>query len=150
MLVTNLENRTLPLIRYELADSVTVSPEPHPAGRPYRHLCAIDGRAADTLRFPGRDGGEVAVLPLRLGAPFARVPGIRQFQVVHEPGRLEIRLVLARDAATDATERVRAGVAGVLDEAGAVAPPLEVRQVAGLEREAGPAAKLKLIVSRTG
>ena len=38
LLVTNLELRALPLIRYELADRVTESPEPNPAGRPYRHL----------------------------------------------------------------------------------------------------------------
>ena len=37
----------------------------------------------------------------------------------------------------------------VLDEAGAVAPDVAVTRVDELEREAGPAAKLKLIVSRT-
>ena len=91
VLVTNLDNRTLPLIRYELADRVIESPEPNPAGRPYRHLAGIDGRTADTLTFPARDGGTVAVLPLRMGAPFARLPAVRQFQIVHEPGRLEVR-----------------------------------------------------------
>ena len=94
VLVTNLDNRTLPLIRYELADRVIESPEPNPAGRPYRHFAGIDGRTADTLTFPARDGGTVAVLPLRIGAPFARLTAVRQFQIVHEPGRLEVRLVL--------------------------------------------------------
>ena len=101
VLVTNLENRTLPLIRYELADRVTESPEPNPAGRPYRHLAGIDGRTADTLTFPGRAGGTVALLPLRIGAPFARLPEVRQFQIVHEPARLEIRVVLDPGAPDD-------------------------------------------------
>ena len=99
VLVTNLQNRTLPLIRYELADRVTVSPEPNPAGRPYRHIGAIDGRTGDILEFAGRDGGEVNVLPLRIGAPFARIPAVRQFQIVHEPKRLAVRVVLEPGAA---------------------------------------------------
>jgi phenylacetate-CoA ligase len=56
VLVTNLENRRLPLIRYERADRVSESPEPNPAGRPYRHLAGIDGRTADTLTFPAAGG----------------------------------------------------------------------------------------------
>jgi phenylacetate-CoA ligase len=149
VLLTNLENRTLPLIRYELADRVTESPDPNPAGRPYRHLAGIDGRTADTLTFPGRAGGTVALLPLRMGAPFARLPEVRQFQIVHDPARLEIRVVLDPTAPDDTPDRVRDAVVRVLDEAGAVPPEVTVTRVRDLEREAGPAAKLKLIVSRT-
>jgi phenylacetate-CoA ligase len=148
VLLTNLENHTLPLIRYELADRVTVSPEPNPAGRPWTHLEAIDGRTADTLRFPARAGGEVAVVPLRLGAPFARMPAVRQFQIVHDAGGLEVRVALEAVAPADTPAQVRAAVLAVLDDAGAVAPPLRVTPVAELERESGAAAKLKLIVSR--
>jgi phenylacetate-coenzyme A ligase PaaK-like adenylate-forming protein len=148
VLVTNLENRTLPLIRYELADRVTESPDPNPAGRPYRHLAAIDGRTADTLVFPAGRGGTVSLLPLRIGAPFARLPAVRQFQIVHDAGGLEIRLVLDPAAPADTAGRVRGAVSGMLDEAGAVAPPIRVTPVAALEREPGAAAKLKLIVSR--
>ena len=148
VLVTNLENRTLPLIRYELADRVTESPEPNPAGRPYRHLAGIDGRTADTLTFPAAGGGTVAVLPLRMGAPFARLPAVRQFQIVHEPGRLEVRVVLDPAAPAGTPDQVRAAVAGALEAAGAVPPRIDVTPVAELEREPGPAAKLKLIVSR--
>ena len=149
VLITNLENRVLPLIRYELADRVTESPAPNPAGRPYRHLLAIDGRTADTLRFAARDGGEVTMLPLRMGAPFARLPEVRQFQIVRELERLEIRLVLDPRAAAGVPDQVRAAVVGMLEEAGAVLPPVAVTPVAELEREAGPAAKLKLIVDRS-
>jgi phenylacetate-CoA ligase len=148
VLVTNLENRTLPLIRYELSDRVVESPDPNPAGRPYRHLAAIDGRTADTLTLPAAGGGTVAVLPLRMGAPFARLPEVRQFQVVHEPGRLEVRLVLDPGAPDDTAERVRAAVIGALLEAGAVPPDVVVTRVPELEREPGPAAKLKLVISR--
>jgi phenylacetate-coenzyme A ligase PaaK-like adenylate-forming protein len=124
------------------------SPDPNPAGRPYRHLASIDGRTADTLAFPGRAGGTVSVLPLRLGAPFAGLPQVRQFQIVHEPGGVEVRLVLDPSAPRETPAIVRAAVLRVLEEAGAVAPAVVVTPVAELEREPGPAAKLKLIVSR--
>jgi phenylacetate-coenzyme A ligase PaaK-like adenylate-forming protein len=148
VLVTNLENSTLPLIRYELADRVVESPEPNPAGRPYRHLAAIDGRTADTLTFPAREGGTVDVLPLRIGAPFAGLPQVRQFQIVHDPGGLDVRLVLDPKAPRATAAIVRAAVLRVLEEAGAVAPAVVVTPVDALEREPGAAAKLKLVVSR--
>jgi hypothetical protein len=78
---------------------VIESPEPNPAGRPYRHLAGIDGRKADTPTFPAAGGGTVAV----------------------------IRALL---------------------DASAVPPAVAVTSVERLERESGPAAKLKLIVSR--
>ncbi|HET8757180.1 MAG TPA: hypothetical protein VFM58_14270 [Solirubrobacteraceae bacterium] len=148
VLVTNLQNRTLPLIRYELADRVTVAAAPNPAGRPYRHIEAIDGRTGDILTFPARAGGEVQVLPLRLGGPFARLPAVRQFQIVHAAGALEIRVVLEPGAPDDTRDRVRAAVVAALDEAGAVPPAIAVVAVDRLEREGGGGAKLKLIVAR--
>ena len=147
VLVTNLENHTLPLIRYALEDRVVESPEPNPAGRPFRHLASIDGRTADTLTFPGRAGGTVSVQPLRLGAPFAGLPQVRQFQIVHDPGGLEVRLVLDPQSSRETPAIVRAAVLRVLEEAGAVPPAVVVTPVAELAREPG-AAKLKLIVSR--
>jgi phenylacetate-coenzyme A ligase PaaK-like adenylate-forming protein len=80
VLVTNLVNRTQPLIRYELSDSVTVSDEPDPLGLPYGRIARIDGRSDDILELPGRDGGTVAVHPYRLRAPFAPLRDVRQRQ----------------------------------------------------------------------
>ena len=80
-----------------------------------------------------------------MGAPFARLPEVRQFQIVHDPARLEIRVVLDPAAPHDTPDRVRGKILRVLDEAGAVPPEVTVTRVRELEREAGPAAKLKLI-----
>jgi len=127
---------------------VTVSPEPNPAGRPYRHLTAIEGRTADTLTFPRRGGGEIAILPVRVGMPFAQIPAVRQFQIVHEKGRLEVRVVLDPGAPAETASAVRAAVKRALEDAGAVPPAVAVVEVDELEREGGAAAKLKLIISR--
>jgi phenylacetate-coenzyme A ligase PaaK-like adenylate-forming protein len=146
LLVTTLANRALPLIRYELPDRVTIAPEPNPAGRPYAHLSRIEGRAADTLTLPARDGGTVEIAPLRFSRAFARRPEVRGHQVVLHPDRLELRVVLAPGAGT---EPVAAAVADALTAAGAVAPPIDVAAVEELQRE-GAAGKLKLVVDRRG
>lgn len=53
LLVTVLFSRTVPLIRYELSDRVTLGTEPCPCGRPFGVVEAVDGRAEDTLRVLG-------------------------------------------------------------------------------------------------
>jgi phenylacetate-coenzyme A ligase PaaK-like adenylate-forming protein len=147
VLVTTLLNRAQPLIRYELSDRVTRAAGPNPAGRPYTLLERIEGRTADTLRLPARGGGEVAVMPYRLGEPMARTAGLRQFQIVWDGTRMQVRLVLSPAAPCDVAARVRHDLAGALAAGGAVPPSIDVRAVEALEREPGHAAKLKLIKS---
>lgn len=64
ILVTTLFNRTQPLIRYELNDSVQASAEPSRCGLPFRVLEGIQGRVEDSLILPGISGGEVLIRPL--------------------------------------------------------------------------------------
>jgi phenylacetate-coenzyme A ligase PaaK-like adenylate-forming protein len=142
VLLTNLANFTLPLIRYELTDRVTLGAGPNPTGRPYGWLSAIEGRSNDTLRLPARAGGHVDVLPYRLGEPFARLPDVRQFQIDWDGGTLCARVVLREDGTADA---VAGELARALRDAGAAPIPITVVPVTELEREPGPAAKLKLI-----
>jgi phenylacetate-coenzyme A ligase PaaK-like adenylate-forming protein len=147
LLVTNLANRIQPLIRYELTDRVTVASHGNPSGRPYAQLSAIEGRTADTIVLRGHDGGRVEVLPYRLGTPFVDLPEVRQFQVVWNGKRLEVRVVLRPDAPADTQGRVRAAVTEALEAAGVAPPSITVSRVAELEREPGHAAKVKLIKS---
>jgi len=55
VLLTNLHNRTQPLIRYELTDRFTRHPA---AGDPYPHA-TVEGRADEVFRY-----GTVVVDPL--------------------------------------------------------------------------------------
>ena len=52
LLITNLFNRTQPLIRYELNDLIIRSPDPCPCGRPFPLLKSIEGRSDDVLEMP--------------------------------------------------------------------------------------------------
>jgi phenylacetate-coenzyme A ligase PaaK-like adenylate-forming protein len=147
VLLTNLANFTQPLIRYELSDRVVRGARPNPAGRPYGWLHAVEGRTNDTLRLPAPGGRTVSVLPYRLGAPFAQLPHVRQFQIDWDGARMTIRVVLRSTAPADTTCRVHDALSATLLQAGAVAVPITVVRVCELEREPGPAAKLKLIRS---
>ncbi len=82
ILITNLVNFAQPLIRYEIDDAITLAAGDNPAGRPYRRISAIDGRRAETLYLPTRNGGQVAVHPSTLGAAFTSSPEVHQYQFV--------------------------------------------------------------------
>jgi phenylacetate-CoA ligase len=147
VLLTNLVNRAQPLIRYELSDSVVLASGPDPTGRPYSRVERVDGRSDDILRFPARDGGEVAVHPHRLRAPFSVLLDVRAYQIVNEPDCLRVRIVPRDPAPAELPERVRAAISRALDAAGAAPAEIRVEPVAEIEREGGHAAKVKLVVS---
>jgi phenylacetate-coenzyme A ligase PaaK-like adenylate-forming protein len=51
--VTNLYNTTLPLIRYELTDELTLTGEPCPCGSAHRVIADPQGRLDETFRYGG-------------------------------------------------------------------------------------------------
>lgn len=112
VLITNLANRTQPILRYDLGDSVLQRPDPCPCGNP---LPAIrpKGRTADVLTFPSL-GGEPIKVPLL--AFSADVPGVEQFQIVQsQRTTLQVRLRVAADADRERVwEAVRGEIARVL------------------------------------
>jgi phenylacetate-CoA ligase len=144
VLVTNLASRAVPLIRYEIGDVVTPAAGASPAGRPYRRLAGVEGRSADVLRLPARDGGTVPVHGFRLGRPLAAFPEVRQFQFGSDERGLSLEVVLRPDAQTGIANALRAALVRELESAGAVAPPVRVEAVARIVRDAGPGAKVKL------
>jgi putative adenylate-forming enzyme len=147
LLVTNLVNRTQPLIRFEVSDIVSFDPEPCPCGRTLRRLRTVQGRAEDVLRLCGRDG-PVEVHPLHFSL-LTSDRDVREFQVVQDRDRVRLRVVLHADAAAEAArERLRERVAARLAEAGVHAPRVDVEPCATIERP--PSGKLKLVVADGG
>ena len=64
LLVTVLGSRTLPMIRYELEDSVRLARSTCPCGRPFRLIDAVQGRVEESLSFPAAAGGVATVHPI--------------------------------------------------------------------------------------
>jgi phenylacetate-coenzyme A ligase PaaK-like adenylate-forming protein len=101
VLLTNLANRIQPLIRYDLGDAVTMHVDRCACGS-YFPAISVEGRCDDTLRLPGRRGGEVAVVPLALETVLEEGAGAHKFQVVQRAdGVLAVHLA--------AHERSRSG-----------------------------------------
>ena len=144
-LVTNLRNRVLPLIRYEISDIATLVSAPCPCGRPYARVTAIDGRREDYMTLRALQGGTIRVHAGRLRAPLAGVPGLRQFQIVPGVERLTLRLSVRDDTDTEGVRRSAAQIArDALRELGADAV-VAVELVDAIER-AGTGAKERLVV----
>ena len=145
VLVTTLFNRTLPFIRYELSDLVTIAEGACPCGRPHLRLTSIQGRREDVLSLQARNGGRVGVHALQLRAPLLRMPAIRQYQLCPRHGGLLVRLVL-RDAAAarQVLPVARRAIKVELVRVGAAVEALTVEAVDEIRR-AGSGAKEQLV-----
>jgi phenylacetate-CoA ligase len=144
LLVTFLHNLVQPIIRLEVADAVTVDPEPCACGRTLIRARAIEGRSDDVLRFPARDDGEVAVHPIEFGV-VTRDRGVREFQVVQEGTGVRILVVPRRGAGGGLEGRLRDAVSRRLAELGVEEPKVVVERREELARSAG--GKLQLVVA---
>jgi phenylacetate-CoA ligase len=145
VLVTNLFNRTLPLIRYELSDLVVVADGPCPCGVAHLRLASINGRREDILHLTARDGGRVSVHAFLLGETLLHIPAIRQYQLSLRSDGLLVRVVLRDSAATnDAVESARHAISRELSRLGAIVQTITVLPVDQIDR-VGSGAKQRLL-----
>lgn len=91
ILVTDLLNRSMPLIRYEIGDLASLDATQHcPCGRSLPLIGNIQGRSSDFLRLPS--GRMIAGPSLALLA--ADMRDVRQVQFIqHTPERLTLKVV---------------------------------------------------------
>jgi putative adenylate-forming enzyme len=143
ILLTLLDRRTQPLIRYEISDMVRERPGACPCGRPFRMIESIEGRVEDTLFFPahGGDGASVPIHPNLFHAILETAPATG-WQVIQEAQRLTITMTGSVDEGLRDTVRTQVG--RMLAARGAQAPAIEVRMAAQLQR--GATGKAPLIM----
>ncbi|MEV6037478.1 hypothetical protein AB0L65_40450 [Nonomuraea sp. NPDC052116] len=120
VLISNLANQVQPFLRYDLGDSVMFRPDPCPCGNLLPAL-RVQGRSADLLTFPARNGLTVSMSPMVFGTLLDRIPGVAMFQIVQTaPGVLRVRLRIADGADPGQVWRtVFADLAQLLGEHGA-------------------------------
>lgn len=99
VLLTNLANRVQPLLRYDLGDSVTVSPDPCACGSPYPAI-RVEGRRDEILYFPDTAGRLVPLLPLAFISVCEETSGVNSFQII-QAGPTTLRLRLETEAGAD-------------------------------------------------
>jgi len=133
LLLTNLFNRTQPLIRYELDDLVTLSPEPCPCGRPFPLLESVEGRSDDVLELPASAGGTVSVHPATLRGAMTKIAAIMEYRIVYRRGELRVEAVLSGEDDGVCGE-IGAGLEAALAAGGVQAPPIRVESVDRIPR----------------
>jgi phenylacetate-CoA ligase len=92
VLLTNLVNRVQPIIRYDLGDSITLSPDPCPCGSPLP-VIRVEGRRDEILSFRAPGGGATRLPPRALADAVEGAVGVRRCQVIQTgPEVLSVRI----------------------------------------------------------
>lgn len=114
VLVTNLSNRALPLVRYEISDQVEYMEEPCPCGCLLPRVRTVAGRIEHILFLPGVQGNQVRLIEEHVDDIVGRVEGVAKYQVIEEESdRLTVN-VICEDR--NKWNEVRAGVVAGLQQ----------------------------------
>jgi phenylacetate-CoA ligase len=129
LLVTVLGSRTLPLIRYELEDSVRLARSMCPCGRPFRLIDAVRGRVEESLSFPAAAGGVVTVHPIVFSNIMDTLP-VSGWQVLQDADGLHVLLCGISGALDE--EKLARSVRDALKSQGVANPVVEIERVASI------------------
>ena len=144
LLLTVLDRRTQPLIRYEISDGLRELPGLCACGRPFRRLACVEGRVEEALHLRAADGGPaVDIHPNLVHALLERVPATG-WQLRQESADALTVLLTGRPDNTEA-QALQQRWTALLASRGAAATRLDVRWVAELPR--GASGKAPLIVA---
>jgi phenylacetate-CoA ligase len=122
-LVTNLHNRTQPLIRYELTDRFI----PHPSDpRTGSVRATVEGRADDVFHY-----GQIAVDPLVIRTVMVKTTAALEYQVRQTERGIDIAIIAEGELNPTV---VAAALAQSLNAAGLSEPQVRVREVTDIAR----------------
>lgn len=99
VLLTDLVNRTQPLIRYEMGDRVIVKQNPCECGRTLTAI-RVEGRSRTVMTFRNPQGDHLSLHPSVVEGLFFDTPEILQYQIVI-PGSDEMRIRIRLDEEAD-------------------------------------------------
>jgi phenylacetate-CoA ligase len=109
LVITDLFNRAMPMIRYAIGDVARPARGPCPSGRGLERLERVSGRTADFLYRP--DGTPVFGISL-LDTFIIHIPGVRQAQIVQEAlNHLTVNLVPDKSFDADTETKLRSVLA---------------------------------------
>jgi len=127
LLLTNLFNLEQPLIRYDMADAVTISDEPCECGCAHRRITSVHGRINGAFQY---DNG-VAVPRVALEQTVLAASGVANFLVAKTPGGVDVSVVT--DGSSDLAQ-LRTELIDVLRRHGGAESDVVVREVGSIER----------------
>ncbi len=127
ILLTNLYNRTQPLIRYELNDSMTITTDVCSCGSAHRRITELGGRSDGFFVYPG---GTVVQL-LGIETVLLSDPHVVGLQVSQTPRGAAISVVTSGACEIEA---IRRRLQELMATSGIADPLVEIHQVDALER----------------
>lgn len=136
VVITDLRNRALPLLRFELGDLATMTEEPCACGYQGLSMKPLGGRASDYLLM--NDGTQLS--PFRFTTEIEYLDGLLQYQLLqHSPEYVEVKTVWQSSASDEMLSEVhdiihRAFQDGAGDSA-AQAIRIEVQQCEAIANE---------------
>ena len=133
LLVTVLFSRTMPLIRYEMSDSIKLADTVCPCAMPYKLVAGIQGRVEEVLHLANTSGERVPVQPIVFHRIMEAVAAA-EWQIVQTADGLEVLIAGARDGFS--AEALAGGLQRELGTQGVAALPIQVVQVAAIPRSA--------------
>lgn len=126
--LTNLYNRTQPLIRYELTDEITVLDEPCPCGSALLRIDDIQGRLDDSFTYAGGS----TVHPFTFRSVLGRQRNVVEYQVRQTARGADVSICC--DGPADAPALAET-IRGALIDVGLESPEVSVTPVAELDRQ---------------
>ncbi len=139
IVITHLDNHTMPFIRYRTGDVGQPSDEICPCGRGLEVMKVVKGRSTDFIIAP--DGRWVHGLALIYAV--RDIPGVQQYQIVQrDVDSIVVRLVMSDSFPPDGQTRIREGIVERLG------PQVQVliEKVAKIEQEAS--GKFRYVISQ--
>jgi phenylacetate-CoA ligase len=127
VLLTNLYNLDQPLIRYDIADAMTITDAPCPCGCAHRRITGISGRMDGVFKWRGG----VAVTRRECERILLASPGVADFFVGQTDRGVEVSIVTS---GSYDSERLRTELVGLLARHGVAAPEVHVREVGAPDR----------------
>jgi len=142
LLITDLSNAAMPLIRYQIGDVATLSDQPCACGRGLPMIEKVEGRDADFVVTPA---GQL-ISGISLTENFAmHIAGAAQVQIVQET-RTELRVRLVTDAQFNDASRKQ--IAELVHETFGPTMKHEVEVVENIPQE--PSGKYRFCISKVG
>ena len=136
--ITNLYNYTQPLIRFEVADALTVREGTCACGSAHRRIDALTGRNDLVFEY----GSRIRLYPMVLGFTLDSEQGLVEYQVQQTQRGVLIRAVVGPEFST---HRLSDRVEGALREVGLADPEVSVELVDHIDRL--PSGKLRQFVT---
>jgi len=128
ILVTNLYNQVMPIVRYEITDEFQIDAGPCPCGSAYLKVADVEGRNDELFQY----AGGVRIHPLNFRSLLGRELAIVEYQVRQTERGADIDVVVRSAVDVDTLGSL---LAMRLAQLGVAEPAVTVRRVAGIDRQ---------------